>query len=156
MGVGRSGNTDAAIPFQREIYEIVKYFDSVNYKNVCNRPYIIPDALVDGYQALIPSIAGLPDPDDRHVVAAALVGRVDVIVTYNLRDFPHLVLTPYNIEAQHPDDFIRHLIDLHEARVCEAVKKQRAALKRPAKTIEEFLDTLASNHCRKPLQLYER
>jgi predicted nucleic acid-binding protein len=44
------------------------------------------DALVTGYEDLIPGLH-LPDPNDRHVLAAAIRGRADVIVTANLRDF---------------------------------------------------------------------
>jgi hypothetical protein len=102
------------------------------------------DALVIGYQALIPCIEGLPDSDDRHVLAAAIVGRAHVIVTYNLKDFPKPVLDTYGIEAQHPDEFVRHLIDLNESTVCAAVRKQRARLKKPPRSVEEFLDTLAT------------
>ena len=47
----------------------------------------VPDCLVTGYEPLIEGIL-LPDPNDRHVVAAAIVGRADVIVTTNLRHFP--------------------------------------------------------------------
>lgn len=101
------------------------------------------DALVEGYQPLIPAIQDLPDPDDRHVLAAAIVGRANVIVTYNLKDFPQPALALFGIEAQHPDEFIRHLIDLNEIAVCTAVQQQRLALKNPPKSVEELLDILA-------------
>ena len=42
-----------------------------------------PSALVTGFEPLIDAIT-LPDPDDRHVVAAAIRARADVIVTFNL------------------------------------------------------------------------
>lgn len=54
------------------------------------------DALVTGYEDLIP-VLHLPDPDDRHVLAAAIRGRADVIVTINIRDFPADVLAPFGI-----------------------------------------------------------
>lgn len=63
------------------------------------------DALVTGYEDLIPSLQ-LPDPNDRHVLAAAIRARADVIVTVNLRDFPSKALDPLAIEAQHPDEFV--------------------------------------------------
>ncbi len=56
------------------------------------------DALVQGWEALEASIA-LPDPDDRHVVAAAMRGRADAIVTANVRDFPDEILEPLGIAA---------------------------------------------------------
>jgi hypothetical protein len=101
----------------------------------------VRDCLVEGYEPLISSLA-LPDPDDRHVLAAALQGRADVIVTYNLKDFPEAVLAPYGIEAQHPDEFIIHLLELSPATVCAAAKRQRQSLKNPPKTVEEYLSAL--------------
>lgn len=65
----------------------------------------IPDALVSGHETLIPNLV-LPDPDDRHVLAAAVRCNADVIVTFNEKDFPADILQPLGIEAQHPDEFI--------------------------------------------------
>ncbi len=89
-------------------------------------------------------IAGLtlPDPGDRHVLAAAIHARADVIVTYNLKDFPTATLKPYGLEAQHPDEFIGHLIDLTPETVTLAAQKCRARLKHPPKNTEEYLDIL--------------
>lgn len=102
----------------------------------------VHDCLVEGYEALIPGLT-LPDPDDRHVLAAAILARADVIVTFNLSDFPREVLHPLGIEAQHPDEFVTHLLDLAPGAVCAAAKRQRDGLKNPPKTVEEYLDTLA-------------
>ena len=101
----------------------------------------VRDALVTGFEELIPSLV-LPDADDRHVLAAAIHGRADVIVTKNLKDFPAETLARYGIEAQHPDQFIQHLLDLDPFAVCEAVKCQRQSLKNPPMTVAEFLDCL--------------
>jgi PIN domain len=102
----------------------------------------VPDCLVEGYEGLIPGLS-LPDPDDRHVLAAAIRGGADVIVTYNLADFPAEALAPHEIEAQHPDEFIGHLLDLDAGAVCTAVKRHRESLRNPPKTVAEYLDTLA-------------
>jgi len=104
--------------------------------NACVR-----DCLVTGFQHLIPAIE-LPDPDDRHVVAAAIHCAASLIVTFNLKDFPPERLEQYNLVAQHPDDFIFDLLDLHPAHVCEAAANQRRALKNPPKSVDEYLDTL--------------
>lgn len=103
----------------------------------------IPDCIVSGYEPLEAGLA-LPDPDDRHVLAAAILCHAGTIVTYNLRDFPAAVLAPYGITAQHPDEFVLHAIDLHPAEVCAAVKAQRESLRAPRRTAAELLDTLLS------------
>lgn len=77
------------------------------------------DCLVDGYDDLVPGLI-LPDPRDRHVLAAAIRVGADVIVTSNLKDFPAETLDRYGIDAQHPDEFVRHLISLAPGSVCEA------------------------------------
>lgn len=100
----------------------------------------VRDCLVTGYEDLIPSIT-LPDAGDRHVLAAAVRGRADVIVTFNLDDFPADTLARYGIEAQHPDDFLMHLLDLAPATVCAAVKRQRESLRNPPKSADDLLAT---------------
>lgn len=99
------------------------------------------DALVIGYEDLIPGLQ-LPDPNDRHVLAAAIRGQANVIVTMNLRDFPSDVLAPFGIEAQHPDEFILHLLDLAPGAVVAAAESHRQSLKNPPKTVSEYLETL--------------
>jgi cytosine/adenosine deaminase-related metal-dependent hydrolase len=101
----------------------------------------VRDCLVTGFEYLIPSVA-LPDSNDRHVVAAAIHSGANLIVTFNLKDFPADTLKPYNLAAQHPDDFIVDLLDLHPAAVLEAAANHRRSLKNPAKSIDEYLDTL--------------
>lgn len=101
----------------------------------------IPDALVTGYEPLCEGLT-LPDPDDRHILAAAIKGSASVIVTFNLKDFPSDALEPFEIEAVHPDDFIADLFDLDQAAVLEAVQAQRASLKNPPHTARELLDRL--------------
>ena len=99
------------------------------------------DCLVTGYEPLIQAL-DLPDPKDRHVLAAAIVGHVDVLVTKNLKDFPADRLVPFGIEAQHPDVFVLNLLGLHGRAAFAAVAEHRASLRHPAKTVDEYLETL--------------
>lgn len=101
----------------------------------------VPDCIVEGYEALIGALA-LPDPNDRHVLAAAIQGRANVIVTYNLADFPSDTLATYGLEAQHPDEFIAHLIDLDDQVVLTAVRKMRANLRAPPVSAEDLIARL--------------
>ena len=73
------------------------------------------DALVHDFEH-IEKILTLPDPNDNHVLAAAIISETDTIVTFNLKDFPHSHLNQYNVIAQHPDLFLRHLISLDESK----------------------------------------
>lgn len=101
----------------------------------------VRDALVTDFEELI-NILTLPDPDDRHVLAAAIKGRADLIVTANLKDFPTDVLVRWGIEAQHPDELLTHQFHLSQATFLQAVKTVRLRLKNPAKSVDEYLDTL--------------
>jgi predicted nucleic acid-binding protein len=101
----------------------------------------VPDALVTGYQNLIAGLS-LPDQNDRHVLAAAIRGKASVIITNNLKDFPASELQIYDIEAQTPDEFISHLIDLYPAEVLQAAEEHRGSLRNPQKTADEYLDSL--------------
>ena len=101
----------------------------------------VPDCLVRGYEDLVPGLL-LPDPDDRHVLAAAIRAAAQTIVTANLTDFPPDRLAAYDVEAQHPDDFILAQLDLAPGAIVNVVVEQTNALKRPTSTISEVLDKL--------------
>ncbi len=101
----------------------------------------VRDTLVVDFEDLI-DVLKLPDADDRHVLAAAIKGRADLIVTANLKDFPADVLTRWGIEAQHPDEFLTHQFHLSQPIFLKAVKTVRLRLENPPKSVEEYLDTL--------------
>lgn len=90
----------------------------------------LPDACVIGYENLIEGLS-LPDIDDRHVLAAAIRCHASVIVTFNQKDFPCAVLASFDIEAQHPDEFVGNLFSLDPAAVVAAAQRQRQQLKMP-------------------------
>jgi len=101
----------------------------------------VPDAMVTEYEMLIDGLE-LPDPDDRHVLAAAIRCNASVIVTFNERDFPAASIAPFGIEAQHPDAFVDYLFDLDPAAVVGAARKQRSELRAPTINVDEFLNML--------------
>jgi predicted nucleic acid-binding protein len=101
----------------------------------------IQDALVTGYEPHTSSIV-LPDPDDRHVLAAAIVGCANVIVTRNLKDFPEDAVAPYGIEVQHPDTFLIHQRGLNEQLFLQCVRRVRRRMRKPELTPDEYLEKL--------------
>lgn len=82
----------------------------------------VRDCLVNGYEPLIP-VLELPDPDDRHVLAAAIRSRAQVIVTNNLKDFPAACLRQWDIEPRSADDFISDQIGLNAKVVWSCVQQ---------------------------------
>ena len=103
----------------------------------------VPDCLVTSYESLIDGVT-LPDPNDRHVLAAAIRCQAGVIVTYNLKHFPEDALAPYGIEAQHPDGFVSHLFDLDPGAASAAVRDQRESLKNPPMSVDDLLNEFLS------------
>ncbi|MES9922484.1 MAG: PIN domain-containing protein [Candidatus Thiodiazotropha endolucinida] len=101
----------------------------------------VPDCLVEGYESIIDGLT-LPDPEDRHVLAAAIRAGAEVIVTMNHKDFPPEELSKYDIFCLHPDDFIMDLVDLRPAIVTAVVKQQRADLENPPYNPDEFVESL--------------
>lgn len=103
------------------------------------------ESLVTGYEAHIPALI-LPDPNDRHVLAAAIEAKAPVIVTFNLSDFPVSALRGYGVRALHPDDYLIALLDDAPELFLMSVRDHRASLKRPPKTVEDYIETLKANH----------
>lgn len=101
----------------------------------------VRDALVAGHEPLIETL-NLPDPDDRHVLAAAIHAEAAVIVTHNTKDFPRRALQPYGIRAMRPDPFVGELLAKVPRLVCEAARAHRRALKNPPHDRDRYLDSL--------------
>jgi predicted nucleic acid-binding protein len=98
----------------------------------------VPDALVTGYHSRISELS-LPDPDDRHVLAAAITTAANVIVTFNLKDFPAAAIAPYDIEAQHPDTFLNSYIAATPHHVLAAGRDCLSRLTRPSITVASYV-----------------
>lgn len=105
----------------------------------------IPDCLVTGWQPLVEGLE-LPDPADRHVLAAAIRAHAGVIVTYNTGDFPPDTLEPFGVVAQHPDTFLLHLVELEPAVVVRVLHEQVAGLADPPESLHGLLERLRDTH----------
>ena len=100
-----------------------------------------PDADVEGYERHEGGLA-MPDPDDRHVLAAAVEAEAGEVVTWNLGDFPEVALRPLGIEAVSPDSFVGSMLEDDPDRVVAALRALRAGLHRPPITASEYLGHL--------------
>lgn len=98
------------------------------------------EAAVSGYEDLIDSMTC--DPKDRHVLAAAVASGSQVIVTFNLKDFPVEALSGHDIDAVNPDDFLLDQLDLYPGAVMAALAAQISATTRPHLTPLMLLDAL--------------
>jgi PIN domain-containing protein len=99
------------------------------------------DAMVAGWEELESQIH-LPDQDDRHVVAAAILGNAQGIITANTRDFPSAALQPLGLEAVHPDDFLLDQLDLSLATILKVIRQQAAHTRRPPLTPRDLATLL--------------
>jgi hypothetical protein len=108
----------------------------------------IPQCLVSDDAELVSSLE-LPDPEDRHVLAAAIQCQAQAIVTNNLKDFPAAALEPHGVKALSADEFLLELVELVPDRVFEVLRRQAAALRRPPGSVETLLSTLAQQGLRR-------
>lgn len=103
----------------------------------------IPDwEIEEGHYLDLIEVLDLPDPKDRHVLAAAIAGHADCIVTFNTKDFPFLEMERRGIEVLHPDDFISLQLTLEPVLALTSIKHIRARFKNPPKTAQEFIGLL--------------
>lgn len=105
----------------------------------------IPDSLLTGFEPLINTLI-LPDPNDRHVLAAAIHSKAKMIITFNSKDFPSTTLAQYQLECCNPDNFICMLLNSHESQIIEALRKQRARLLSPKISADEYLRIIEQQH----------
>lgn len=110
--------------------------DNVHYR-IGEMRRAFPDAEVAGYESLIDVMTN--DDKDRHVLAAAVRANAEVVVTFNVADFPDRALKPYEIVALHPDEFLLDQLDLHPALTLAVLRDQVAAYRREPSTIPGLL-----------------
>ncbi|MCF8569445.1 PIN domain-containing protein [Gordonia sp. HY002] len=109
---------------------------------------VFEDACVEGWEPLEAAITGMPDPDDRHVVAAAVRGHASAIVTDNIKHFPPAVLEPLGLHTRSSDRFLLDLLHRDPARAVACVAQTADKRGHPPATTEEFLESLAASGAR--------
>ncbi|HEX8316803.1 PIN domain-containing protein [Longimicrobium sp.] len=115
---------------------------------------VVPGAVVEGYERHIPALQ-LPDPDDRHVLAAAIETKAAIIVTADIKDFPISVVSRYGVEVEHPDAFVLRLMAVDPELVYAAARAQRTNLRRPALSVEKYLANLRKVRLRRTADALE-
>ena len=101
----------------------------------------LPEADVQGWETYMRGL-NLPDPDDRHVLAAALAAEAQIILTMNLRDFPSSDLSPHGVVALHPDGFLCELYDADPELLQSSTEMAHAHLTRSTPSFGDYLDGL--------------
>lgn len=112
--------------------------ETVRWMNI-----IAPDALIDMAPptSMIAS-DHLPDKDDAHVIEAALIAKASYIITKNLKDFPVQILSPFKIEAIHPDDFLMLFIPKFQTKIMASISNMSAQYKNPKMNLKEIINAL--------------
>lgn len=117
----------------------VSAVDAKKRVNVANLAF--PDALVRNYEGLLSNLT-LPDPDDCHVLAAAIKVNANVIVTNNIKDFPKDYIEKFGLDVKSADDFLTDIIDLNHEEATKAFKEMVLNKKNPELDEYEVLDLL--------------
>lgn len=101
-----------------------------------------PDALVTGYGSLIEAMTC--HPKDRHVLAAAVRANAEVLVTFNLKDFPPECVSAYEVEILHPDEFLLDQLDLYPGVTVSTLRRLSEIYTSPVFTIDDIVTSLGS------------
>lgn len=110
-------------------------------RRIAHMQRAFPSAAVVNYAVLIEAMQC--HPKDRHVLAAAVAGGSEVLVTFNLKDFPRHSVESHDLTVVAPDAFLLDQLDLYPARVGRALVSQLRAAKRPPLTMGQLLGRLA-------------
>lgn len=101
-----------------------------------------PEAIVEVPEELVAAMTN--HPADRHVVAAAIIAKAEIIVTTNLKHFPTEALAPFDLTAQHPDVFLTQMNELFPGLMTQIIQRQSKDLKNPPLSFTELLNKLSN------------
>jgi PIN domain len=108
----------------------------------------LPTAMVSGYEDHVPMVT-LPDPNDRHVVAAGIAAGASIILTWNLRHFPANELKKFGLRKQTPDAFLSELYDKVPDLTIGSLANARRNLNKSRVSASDFIDILANQKLRR-------
>jgi hypothetical protein len=109
------------------------------------------DVRVTGYEPLTDAVK-LPDPDDRHVLAAAIKARAQLIVTNNLKHFPADALAEWDVEAKTADAFVLDLLGLDDRIVYACVTRIAESRRTPPETVDDVLEHMERSGLRRSVE----
>lgn len=101
-----------------------------------------PDAMVEGYGSLVEGMTC--HPKDRHVLAAAARANAEVLVTFNVKDFPPLSVAGLDIEVVHPDAFLLDQLDLYPGKTMRVLQSMVEIYDSPPLNMSDLLRILSS------------
>ena len=101
----------------------------------------LPSASVDGYKEHISEV-NLPDPDDRHIVAAGIAASASIILTWNLRHLPMRELKKFGLRRETPDVFVSGLYDKVQDLVIASLANARRNLTKTRLSASDFIRIL--------------
>jgi predicted nucleic acid-binding protein len=129
-------SADVLVQLRRNLVERGIAAERVD-RRIAHMTRSFPDALVTGYESLIDAMTN--DPKDRHVLAATVRANAEVLITFNMSDFPEPALKPYDVEAIHPDEFLLDQLDLYPGATIDVLRQQAAAYRRVPNTVPDIL-----------------
>ena len=129
-------STDVLTELRRNLIERGLDPDRID-RRIAQMRRSFPDAVVTGHESLIGRMTN--DPKDRNILAAAVRANAEVVVTFNIDDFPEQALKPFDIIAIHPDDFLLDQLDLYPAVTVEVLRQQAASYRREPTTVPGVL-----------------
>ena len=98
----------------------------------------LPTATIGGYEEHIPRVT-LPDPDDRHIVAAGIAANASLVLTWNLRHFPANELKKFGLRRMTPDAFLSGLFDKIPDPVISSLANARRNLSKTRVSASDFI-----------------
>lgn len=127
--------------WKRHLVDNAGYAEEVITRTQARMDAAFPQAQITSFEHLMTHLE-LPDPADRHVLAAAVQARAGVLVTFNLKDFPVKVLAEHGLVPLHPDVLLPRLWTQSPDGFQQALERLMAALKAPPMGLEDIATAL--------------